>query len=267
MKTARIRKRYGFTLIELMVVIAILAVIGLIGATAIWSRAGVGNDQACKENLEQLSKLGMMYGDDRAHSALLPTSGMDDDPDTENVIETHGWWIALAQLDACEAQLPSKPKGKIKLPTYFHCPVDNRAQVGNEKMFTADYKSVSYVSWTDASEDPENPNSCIRTSAKQRLETLPWLTDGNPEKSQSVHDYAGFVKMVMPAVGRHKGNIMVLYASGAVKAVPATDEMTPEEIFAAVAPDMAKAETAQPAPKAGKKDAKGKDKKKKKDKK
>ena len=44
-------------------------------------------------------------------------------------------------------------------------------------------------------------------------------------------------------------------------------EMTPEEIFAAVAPDMAKAETAQPAPKAGKKDAKGKDKKKKKDKK
>ena len=210
MKTARIRKRYGFTLIELMVVIAILAVIGAIGAVAIWSRAGAGNDQACKENLQQLYTLGLKYGDDRAHSALLPTSGMDDDPDTENVIETHGWWIALAQLEECEAQLPTKPKGKIKLPAYFHCPVDNRFQLGNEKMFPADYKSVSYVSWTDASEDPENPNSCIRTSAKQHLENLPWLSDGTPVKSQSVHDYQGFAKMVLPALNRHKDNIMVL---------------------------------------------------------
>ena len=264
MKTARPRTRSGFTLIELLVVIAILAVIGTIGAVAIWSRAGAGNDQACKENLEQLSKLGMMYGDDRAHSAMLPTSGMDDDPDTENMVETHGWWVALAQLEACEAQLPAKPKDKLMLPSYFHCPVDNRHQLGAEKLFPAGNKTVSYVSWTDASEDPENPNSCIRTSAKQRLEILPWLSDGIPEKSQSVHDYAGFTKMVMPAAGRHKDSVMVLYASGAVKAVPATDEMKPEEIYAAIAPGMAKAEAGAPAAKSGKKGARDKKKDKKK---
>lgn len=247
MKISLLRKKKGFTLIELLVVIAILATIGCIAAVAIWSRAGAGDDQVCKENLEQLGKLGILYGEDMAHTGLLPTSGMDDDPDTPNLIETHGWWIALAQLDACDAVVPDKPKGKLKLPSYFHCPLDNRVKLDG-KSFTADYKTVSYVSWTDASEDPENPNSCIRTTAKQRLETLPWLTDGNPVKSQSVHDFSSFCKMVMPTIGnRHKSSINVLYASGAVKAVEATEDMTPEEVFAAVAPDMAKAGKAAPA--------------------
>ena len=261
MKTARICTRSGFTLIELMVVIVILAVVGSIAYVTIGGKAGAGEDQKCKENLSQLATLGQRYGEDRAHSTLLPTSGMDDDPDTESVIETHGWWIALAQMEESGAIVPTDPKAKIKLPGYFHCPRDQRSTVDPGKMFAADYKTVSYVSWTDGSEDPENPNSCIRTSAKQHLDSLPWLTDGNPEKSQSVHDYAGFVKMVMPAAERHKDKIMVLYASGAVKAVAATDDMKPEEIFAAVAPDMAKAEMDQPAPKAGKKDAKDKKKK------
>ncbi|MDO4222146.1 MAG: type II secretion system protein [Akkermansia sp.] len=263
MKTARIRKLSGFTLIELMVVIAILAVVGSIAFVTIYGKVSAGNDQKCKENLAQLATLGQKYGEDRAHSTLLPTSGMDDDPDTENVIETHGWWIALAQLEESSAVVPTKPKEKIKLPGYFHCPNDARAEVAEGKMFPADYKTVSYVSWTDASEDPENPNSCIRTSAKQHLDSLPWLTDGNPVKSQSVHDLEGFTKMVMPATERHKGTIMVLYASGLVKAVEADADMKPEEVFAAIAPDMARAEANAPAGKKGKKGKKdAKDKKK-----
>ncbi len=255
MKTARICTRSGFTLIELMVVIVILAVVGSIAYVTIGGKAGAGEDQKCKENLSQLATLGQRYGEDRAHSTMLPTSGMDDDPDTESVIETHGWWIALAQMEESEAIVPTDPKAKIKLPGYFHCPRDQRSTVDPGKMFAADYKTVSYVSWTDGSEDPENPNSCIRTSAKQHLDSLPWLTDGNPEKSQSVHNLEGFTKMVMPAVGRHKGNIMVLYASGLVKAVPADEDMKPEDLFAAVAPEMARAEANAPA---GKKGAKGK---------
>lgn len=255
MKTARIRTLSGFTLIELMVVIAILAVVGTIGYVTMAGKMGAGGDQKCKENLAQLGTLGQRYGEDRAHSTLLPTSGMDDDPDTENVIETHGWWLALAQMEESGALVPTDAKAKIKLPGYFHCPKDERATVEDGKMFGADYKTVSYVSWTDGSEDPENPNSCIRTSAKQHLDSLPWLTDGNPVKSQSVHDLEGFTKMVMPAVERHKGNIMVLYASGLVKAVPADEDMKPEEVFAAVAPEMARAEANAPAAKKG---AKGK---------
>ncbi len=240
------RRRSGFTLIELIVVIAILATLVGIAAPAYYNHLKAGDVTKCRTQLEQISKLGLKYSQDMAHKALLPTSGMDDDEDTKTVNESDGWWLSVApELDS--TVYPRSEKGKMKISTIFHCPGDTRANVGSESAMQADEKSVSYVSWTDASEDRDNPNSCIRTTARQNLDTLPWLSDGNPVKGQSVTDLATFRKMVMPALERHDSTIVVVYASGAVKAVKVEDDenVDAEALFKRIAPSLAKKKNAE----------------------
>ena len=128
--------------------------------------------------------------------------------------------------------------GKMKVPSYFHCP-GHKPDV--KDTFPADVKSISYVSWTDGSEDEENPNSCIRTTAKQNLDTLPWLSDGNPVKGKSVTDLASFRKQVLPALERHDNTILVLYVSGKIKAFEADPEnLKAEALFKKIAPSIAR---------------------------
>lgn len=233
-----LRRTAGFTLIELLVVIAIMVTLASIGGTAIYSHMGAGDEARCRAQLEQIAQLGMKYSQDISHAGLLPTSGMDDDEDTDTVDESEGWWLSVApELDA--VVYPRKMGGKMKISSIFHCPADKRADVGADSTFAADVKSVSYVSWTDATEDPENPNSCIRTTAKQRLDALPWLSDGNPVKGTSVTDVATFRKMVMPAAERHGGKVMVAYASGVVKAMEVDEDATAEALFKKFAPELA----------------------------
>ena len=233
-----IRRAAGFTLIELMVVIAIMVTLASIAGTAIYSHMGAGDEAKCRAQLEQLHQLGIKYSQDITHSALLPTSGMDDNEDTDTVDESEGWWISVApELDA--VVFPRQAGGKMKISSIFHCPADTRADIGSDSTFVADEKSVSYVSWTDASEDPENPNSCIRTTAKQRLDALPWLSDGNPVKGESVTDVDSFKKMVMPAAERHGDKVLVVYASGTVKAVEIEEDADADKLFKKIAPDLA----------------------------
>lgn len=237
----RIAHRHsGFTLIELIVVIAILATLVGISAPAFYNHLKAGDVTKCRTQLEQISKLGLKYSQDMAHKALLPTSGMDDDEDTKTINESDGWWLSVApEMDS--TVYPRSEKGKMKLSTIFHCPGDLRVKVGSDSMMQADEKSVSYVSWTDASEDGDNPNSCIRTTAKQNLDTLPWLSDGNPVKGKSVTDLASFRKMVIPALERHDSTIVVAYASGAIKAVKVEDDenVNAEALFKRIAPTLA----------------------------
>ncbi len=239
------RRAAGFTLIELMVVIAILAALMGISAPMIMDRMNAGDMEKCRANVEQLSVMGLKYSQDMAHSRLLPTSGMEDDEDTENIDESEGWWLAIAQ-EMDNVVLPKDKKGKMKISELFHCPSDKRPAAEDTKkitttqgMIVASPSTVSYVSWTDASEDPENPNSCIRTSAKQRLDELPWISDGVPVKGESVTDAASFRKMVRPALDRHDGTIIVAYAGGSVRAVEADPEETDEKLFKLFAPELA----------------------------
>ena len=249
-----LRRAAGFTLIEIMVVIAIMVALASVAGTAIYSHMGAGDEAKCRAQLEQLIQIGTKYSQDIAHTGILPTSGMEDDEDTETVNESEGWWLSIApELDA--VVYPRTKGGKMKVSSIFHCPADTRASISAaESTFAADERTVSYVSWTDASDDPENPNSCIRITAKQNLDNLPWLSDGNPIKGESVKDVESFRKMVMPAAERHGGKVLVAYASGAVKAVE-VDEEDPDaaKLFRKFAPDLARK-----AEKEGKKNKKGK---------
>lgn len=205
----------GFTLIELIVVVAILGVLAGIAAPMLFSKINAGDMVKCRANIEQLAKLGIKYGEDMGHQNLLPTSGMDDDEDTPMIDESEGWWLTLAQ-EMDSTVLPGKKNKKMKVASIFHCPGDRRRKIDSSSLIEADEHSVSYVSWTDGSEDKSNPYSQIRTLGKKHMDTLPWLSDGIPEKGKSVVDYDSFVKMVMPALDRHSNTLLVAYASGLV---------------------------------------------------
>ena len=249
-----LRRAAGFTMIEILVAIAILAALAGIAGTAIYSHMGAGDEAKCREQLTQLVQLGTKYSQDIAHSGILPTSGMEDDEDTEEIDESEGWWLMIApELDA--HVLPAAKGAKMKVSSIFHCPADKRAEIGSGSTFAADERTVSYVSWTDGSDDPENPNSPIRTTAKQNLDNLPWLSDGNPVKGESVKDLESFETMVIPAAERHGGKILVAYASGVVKSVEVDmEDHSSSALFKKFAPDMArKAEKEARKSKKGKK--------------
>lgn len=231
------RLRKGFTLIELIVVIAIIGVLVGIAAPQFFSYIHSGDVVKCRSHLEELVKLGLKYSEDVAHPNLLPVSGMEDDEDTANIRESEGWWLTLAQ-EIDSTVIPANRKKPMKVAGIFHCPGDTRQAVPKNGLIEATTETVSYVSWTDSSEEPSQPYSQIRLTGKKHLDLLPWLSDGVPVKGRSVVDLASFNKMVMPALERHKHTIMVAYASGAVQGFEVTeDQEDAKALFLKINPD------------------------------
>ncbi len=223
MVTKNFRAHSGFTLIEIIVVIAIMAILAGVSYPLLTSRINAAHLTGCQNNVKQIIQLGMKYSDDMMHRNILPTSGMDDDEDTREFNEKAAWWYSIApQMD--QVVYPKNRKDVMKVSTIFHCPGDGRAKVDGD-MMPGDVKHVSYVSWTDGSEDAENPNSCIVMN-KQRLDELPWISDGIPQLGKSVKNIRDFKSMVLPALERHESTIIVGYASGLIKA----HELDPESL-------------------------------------
>lgn len=226
------RTHKGFTLIELIVVVAILGVLVGIAAPAIMKYFDSGDMVKCRKQLEELAKLGAKYSQDIAHHYSLPASGMDDVEDTPEMDESEGWWVALApELDS--TVLPGGKRKKMRVSAIFHCPGDKRNSGGDGVMIEADVRTVSYVSWAKV------PNSPVRLLGRFHLDNLPWLSDGEPKKGQSVNDFASFKKMVMPAKDRHGNTIMVAYASGQVRAFEVGEDAgkAAKELFDKINPD------------------------------
>lgn len=228
----------GFTMIELLVVVAILITLAAAAYPLMISFADSGKLSKCEANVTQLLSLGQKYGTDFAHRDMRPVSGMADDTDTY-MDEGEGWWISIAP-ELVDTEMPTAAGERLILPGIFHCPSDLRAKVDDEKGFVASPKTVSYVSWTDNSENDEVKPSCIKLR-QQNYDTLPWLSDGIPQPHASVQDFGSFKKMVYAARDRHKGKIVVGYVSGTVKVYDLTEYNTPQDAYKRIAPSFSDA--------------------------
>jgi len=237
MRSLTHRLKTGFTLIELMVAIGIIALLAAVSIPIILAQMAKTDSNLCKHNLTELSLLGRQYSQDRAHRNILPTSGMEDDEDTEHIDESEGWWCSIAPL-MDSVVLPENGVREMEVSTNLHCAGDTRGSIKGKQTMIANVKNISYVSWTDASQDPENPNSAIRI-IKQRLDELPWLSDGIPIKGKSVRDLASFKKMVLPSLGRHGDSIVVAYASGRLEEHELDVETSAIKHFNKIAPWLA----------------------------
>lgn len=230
------RSRSGFTMIELLVVIAILVGLASVSYPMYMSFRESGHLTKCRSNMTQLLALGQKYGNDFIHRDMRPVSGMEDDEDTF-VNESEGWWVSVAPLVLKESEMPQKRGERLMLPGIFHCPKDLRTHVDDSREFNATPKTVSYVSWTDNSEDSSAKTSAIKLR-KQNFDTLPWLSDGIPVAGKSVQTVADFKKMVVPAASHHDGQIVVGYVSGAVKTYDINSYPTAEDAFKRIAPSF-----------------------------
>ncbi len=230
MKISPLPRRFnrGFTLIELLVVIAILASLAGVSYSIFMGGQDKSRRAQCMANLKELGNFGQQYASD--HYGILPCSGMQDDENTDLFDEGLGWWNALAPYAlTAQEQYPKSINVPPALPGAFRCPADrNVATYDTNDYVEATPETVSYTSWTDNSQNPKDPSSCIQISRGQLLAGVPWLSDGTPLETRSIRTAADFEEYVLPIAERHGNFICVLYADGSIKQI---EEPTFEQIF------------------------------------
>ncbi len=203
----------GFTLVELLVVIIIIvSLMGITFVVVFKGRDSTDNAQ-CVSNLRELWSAGLKFSND--FNGRLPSNGMDDNEDTV-ADESKGWMVAIAPY-LYGSDIAAVPL----LDDKFRCVADRmvRKYEPGTKV-KASFDSVSYVPWTDGSDDLDNPQSPINMARGYHQSDVAWLSDGEGlPTNKNIVTASDFEEYVQPAVYRHKDKINVLYVGGTIKSV------------------------------------------------
>lgn len=217
----RIKCQKGFTLVELLVTITIIISLMGIAFVAVAGARSKAKQAECVTNLKDLWSAGKGFADD--WNGRLPANNMPDYPDSV-ADESIGWMAGVAPY------LYREDLVKIpRLDKKFRCPLDTLLNV-KEGYLPAAPENVSYVPWTDGSDNPADAQSPINISRGYDQVSVPWLSDGlEIPSTTNVVSEMEFLEYVEPAKERHDEAINVLYVGGAVKAIdnPTFDTVAP----------------------------------------
>ena len=123
-------KRQGFTLIEMLIVVAIVALLAAVLLPVFAKARARGQQAACLSNLRQLSLAVFQYAQDSDDH--YPYGGDPSDLNTDSWKNWEGgkYWPAVLQMQANHQSLPSVMSGYVKDRDLWRCPSDNGFEVG-----------------------------------------------------------------------------------------------------------------------------------------
>ena len=187
----------GFTLIEVLVVIAIIALLAGVSYSIYSHATETAARTRCTDNLRRISDWGKEFAGQ--NGGKLPSSGMKD-----------------SLLTARECRIARNDKEPNMLPDTFRCKNDNRPEIlaAEDSILPASPDTISYTSWLD-----NRKGRPMNVARGQALRGKPWISDGIPLDGRSVITEQDFEEIVVPALERHQGGIMVLYADGKITPV------------------------------------------------
>lgn len=204
----------GFTLIEVLVVIAIIALLAGVSYSIYSHATETAARTRCTDNLRRISDWGKEFAGQ--NGGKLPSSGMKDS--LLSARECRNWWDALAPIVNAEQPdlIARNDKEPNMLPDTFRCTSDKRPEIlaAEDANLPASPDTVSYTSWLD-----NRKGRPMNVARGQALRGKPWISDGIPIDGRSVITEQDFEEIVVPALERHQGGIMVLYADGKISAV------------------------------------------------
>jgi len=196
-KSARLRQRRlgGFTLIELMVVVAILSILAMLLLPAVAKSLGMARRISCMNNMKQMHNAMMCYAND--YSGWMPPTYC-----------AGRWWI-----ESIHPYFSDRPfdGGGPNTSKSYQCPADNK-----QVLFGCNYMYPAYLghyAWYPAilSYGPRNLNRCAAPA------DCSICVDGKSKDMYRLYyDFIFMFNAVQYIDPRHSGGTNVLFADGHV---------------------------------------------------
>lgn len=193
----------GFTLLELLVTMSIVAIMALLTITGAKRFLGSAQQAACVNNLRQIGQASLMYNGEKQY--FLPWYTRTDGYGQTDVY----WWKALSPYIGPDQRV-------------FHCPSD--------KAFRADQiaSTISY-GWNyvlTGHGDLNSPADFVRTAQYGHPSTVLIAADGPGGAAAGQEDSWGFIDYSpqhTPDPNRHFGKANGLFLDGHVETLTATN--------------------------------------------